>query len=111
MAILKAKFSNALFSVNQDSEKQSCPISDEDEEEEDDFECDEDRDDYIIDDFVVRDEEDDEENKNQHEEKLTTSQLKLIKQNSLCKLNIKAMFYESLIMIVYQDKLLFSILF
>nr|XP_013011048.1 coiled-coil domain-containing protein 82 isoform X3 [Cavia porcellus]XP_023422045.1 coiled-coil domain-containing protein 82 isoform X4 [Cavia porcellus] len=67
----------------EDSEKQSCPISDEDEEEEDDFECDEDRDDYIIDDFVVRDEEDDEENKNQHEEKLTTSQLKLIKQNSL----------------------------
>ncbi|XP_054294258.1 coiled-coil domain-containing protein 82 isoform X3 [Pongo pygmaeus] len=68
----------------EDSEKESCPSSDEDEEEEeDDYESDEDGDDYIIDDFVVQDEEGDEENKNQQGEKLTTSQLKLVKQNSL----------------------------
>ncbi|XP_017360776.1 coiled-coil domain-containing protein 82 isoform X1 [Cebus imitator] len=68
----------------EDSEKESCPSSDEDdEEEEDDCESDEDGDDYIIDDFVVQDEEGDEENKNQQGEKLTTSQLKLVKQNSL----------------------------
>jgi hypothetical protein len=35
----------------------------------------------------VKDEEGDEENKNQQGKKLTTSQLKLVKQNSLCKLN------------------------
>lgn len=45
----------------------------------------------MIDDFVVGDEEADEENKNQGEN-LTTSQLKLVKQNSLCKLNIKTRF-------------------
>uniref|UniRef100_A0A8C5UVD2 Coiled-coil domain containing 82 n=1 Tax=Microcebus murinus TaxID=30608 RepID=A0A8C5UVD2_MICMU len=76
----------------EDSEKESCPSSDEDdddddddeeEEEEEDYEYDEDGDDYIIDDFVVQDEEGDEENKNQRGEKLTTSQLKLVKQNSL----------------------------
>ncbi|NP_001126265.1 coiled-coil domain-containing protein 82 [Pongo abelii] len=79
----------------EDSEKESCPSSDEDEEEEeDDYESDEDGDDYIIDDFVVQDEEGDEENKNQQGEKLTTSQLKLVKQNSLCKFNIKKMFHE-----------------
>ncbi|EHH56682.1 hypothetical protein EGM_06143 [Macaca fascicularis] len=67
------------------SEKKSCPSSDEDdeEEEEDDYEPDEDGDDYSIDDFVVQDEESDEENKNQQGEKLTTPQLKLVKQNSL----------------------------
>ncbi|XP_066894352.1 coiled-coil domain-containing protein 82 isoform X4 [Kogia breviceps] len=82
----------------EDSEKKSCPSSDENDdeegEEEDDYEYDEDGDDYIIDDFVVQDEEGDEENKSQREEKLTTSQLKLVKQNSLCKLNIKRMFYD-----------------
>ncbi|ELV13550.1 Coiled-coil domain-containing protein 82 [Tupaia chinensis] len=68
----------------EDDEKESCPSSDEDddEEEEEDYEYDEDGDDYIIDDFVVQDEESDE-NKNQRREQLTTSQLKLVKQNSL----------------------------
>ncbi|KAM8816152.1 coiled-coil domain-containing protein 82 isoform 1-T3 [Rhynchonycteris naso] len=76
----------------EDSEKESCLSSDENEEEEEeeeeekeeqDYESDEDGDDYIIDDFVVQDEEGDEENKSQQGEKLTTSQLKLVKQNSL----------------------------
>lgn len=68
----------------EDSEKESCPRNDDnDDEEEDDYEYDEDGDDYIIDDFVVQDEEGDEENKRQQGEKLTTSQLKLVKQNSL----------------------------
>ncbi|KAB1272722.1 Coiled-coil domain-containing protein 82 [Camelus dromedarius] len=69
----------------EDSEKESCTSSDEndDEEEEEDYEDDEDGDDYIIDDFVVQDEEGDEENESQRGEKLTTSQLKLVKQNSL----------------------------
>nr|XP_020033087.1 coiled-coil domain-containing protein 82 isoform X2 [Castor canadensis] len=66
----------------EDSEKESCPGCDEEEEDED-YEYDEDGDDYIIDDFVVKDEEGDEENKNQQGKKLTTSQLKLVKQNSL----------------------------
>ncbi|XP_047608278.1 coiled-coil domain-containing protein 82 isoform X5 [Phacochoerus africanus] len=65
----------------EDSEKESCSSSDENEEEEENY--DEDGDDYIIDDFVVKDEEGDEENKSQQGEKLTTSQLKLVKQNSL----------------------------
>lgn len=65
----------------EDSEKEPYSISDEDEEE-DDFESAGDGDDYIFDDFVVQDKECDE-NKNQQEEKLNTSQLKLIKQNSL----------------------------
>jgi hypothetical protein len=43
----------------------------------------------MIDDFVVRNEEGDDENSNQQGENLTTSQLKLVKQNSLCKLNMK----------------------
>lgn len=43
----------------------------------------------MIDDFVVQDEEGDEESKSQQGESLTTSQLKLVKQNSLCKLNMK----------------------
>lgn len=43
----------------------------------------------MIDDFVVQDEEGDEDNKNQQGENLTTSQLKLVKQNSICKLNVK----------------------
>lgn len=42
----------------------------------------------MIDDFVVQDEEGDEDNKNQQGENLTTSQLKLVKQNSICKLNV-----------------------
>lgn len=68
----------------EDSEKESCPRNDDnDDEEEEDYEYDEDGDDYIIDDFVVQDEEGDEENKRQQGEKLTTSQLKLVKQNSL----------------------------
>nr|XP_031531229.1 coiled-coil domain-containing protein 82 [Vicugna pacos]XP_031531230.1 coiled-coil domain-containing protein 82 [Vicugna pacos] len=68
----------------EDSEKESCTSSDEnDDEEEEDYEDDEDGDDYIIDDFVVQDEEGDEENESQRGEKLTTSQLKLVKQNSL----------------------------
>ncbi|XP_008048653.1 coiled-coil domain-containing protein 82 [Carlito syrichta] len=65
----------------EDSEKESCPSSDEEEEDED--ESDEDGDDYIIDDFVVQDEECGDESKHQRGEKLTTSQLKLVKQNSL----------------------------
>lgn len=44
---------------------------------------------YMIDGFVVQDEEGDEESKSQQGESLTTSQLKLVKQNSLCKLNMK----------------------
>nr|KAF6464389.1 coiled-coil domain containing 82 [Rousettus aegyptiacus] len=69
----------------EDSEKESCPSSDgnDDEEEEDDYESDEDGDDYIMDGFVVQDEEGDEENKSQQDKKLTTSQLKLVKKNSL----------------------------
>lgn len=53
-------------------------------------ESDEDGDNYIIDDFVVPDEEGDEENESQRGEQLATSQLK---SNSLCKLNLKKMFY------------------
>ncbi|KAK2497632.1 hypothetical protein MC885_008995 [Smutsia gigantea] len=63
----------------EDTGKESCPSSDERDEEEEDYEDDEDGDDYIIDDFVVQDEEGDEENKSQQGEKLTTSQLKLVK--------------------------------
>ncbi|KAM5246700.1 coiled-coil domain-containing protein 82 [Ctenodactylus gundi] len=68
----------------EDSEKESCLSSDEegDDEGEEDSEYDDEGDDYIIDDFVVQDEEGDED-RNQQEEKLTTSQLKLVKQNSL----------------------------
>ncbi|XP_037059359.1 coiled-coil domain-containing protein 82-like [Peromyscus leucopus] len=71
-----------------DSEKESCSSTDEDEDE-DDYKSDENGDDYMIDDFVVQDEEGDEDNKNQQGENLTTSQLKLVKQNSICKLNVK----------------------
>lgn len=68
----------------EDSERESCPISDEndeDEEENDDEEeevdeSDEDGDNYIIDDFVVPDEEEDDENESQRGEQLATSQLK-----------------------------------
>nr|KAF6437150.1 coiled-coil domain containing 82 [Molossus molossus] len=72
----------------EDSERESCPNSDENEEEEEeeeaDYESDADGDNYIIDDFVVQDEEGDEENESQQGgEQLTTSQLKLVKQNSL----------------------------
>uniref|UniRef100_A0A8C3VPG7 Coiled-coil domain containing 82 n=1 Tax=Catagonus wagneri TaxID=51154 RepID=A0A8C3VPG7_9CETA len=69
----------------EDSEKESCPSSDEnnDDEEEEEEDYDEDGDDYIFDDFVVQDEDGDEENKSQRGEKLTTSQLKSVKQNSL----------------------------
>ncbi|EDL24968.1 coiled-coil domain containing 82, isoform CRA_a [Mus musculus] len=75
----------------EDSEKDSCSgTGEEDEDEdEDDYRYDEDGDDYMIDDFVVRNEEGDDENSNQQGENLTTSQLKLVKQNSLCKLNMK----------------------
>lgn len=64
------------------SEKDSSSSTDEDEDE-DDYSDDENGDDYMIDDFVVRDEEADEEYKSQQGENLTTSQLKLVKQNSL----------------------------
>lgn len=67
----------------EDSEKDSCSSSDDEDEDEDDYSYDENADDYMIDDFVVQDGEDDEENKNQQGENLTTSQLKLVKQNSL----------------------------
>ncbi|XP_049745445.1 coiled-coil domain-containing protein 82 [Elephas maximus indicus] len=67
----------------EDSEKESCPSNDEDEEEEEESSEGENEDDYIIDDFIVQDEESDEENESQRETKLTTSQLKLVKQNSL----------------------------
>lgn len=69
----------------EDSEKESCPSSDEneEEEEEEDYESDESGNNYVMDDFIVQDEEGDEENKSQQGEKLTTSQLKLVKQNSL----------------------------
>lgn len=63
----------------EDSERESCPSSDEndeDEEEEEVDESDEDGDNYIIDDFVVPDEEGDEENESQRGEQLATSQLK-----------------------------------
>ncbi|XP_006834010.1 PREDICTED: coiled-coil domain-containing protein 82 [Chrysochloris asiatica] len=62
----------------ENSEKESCPGNDEEDDDEiEDYESDEDGDDYVIDDFIVPDEE------SQQGEKLTTSQLKLIKQNSL----------------------------
>ncbi|KAM6157509.1 coiled-coil domain-containing protein 82 [Rhynchocyon petersi] len=67
----------------EDSEKESCSSNDEDEEEEQNYESDEDEDDYVIDDFVVQNQEGEEENESQEGEKLTTSQLKLVKQNSL----------------------------
>ncbi|KAF6332679.1 coiled-coil domain containing 82 [Rhinolophus ferrumequinum] len=71
----------------EDSEKESCPSSDENEEEEeaeeDDYESDESGNNYIMDGFIVQDEEGDEENKSQQGKTLTTSQLKLVKQNSL----------------------------
>lgn len=47
-----------------------------------------------MDGFIVQDEEGDEENKSQQGKTLTASQLKLVKQNSLCKLHIKKMFYD-----------------
>ncbi|XP_035884557.1 coiled-coil domain-containing protein 82 isoform X2 [Phyllostomus discolor] len=79
----------------EDSEKESCPSSDEnDDEEEDDYESDEDGDNYVMDGFVVQDEEGDGKSESQQGENLTTSQLKLVKQNSLCKLNIKKIFYD-----------------
>lgn len=69
----------------EDSEKDSCSGTDEEDEDEDedDYRYDENGDDYMIDDFVVPDEEGNDENKNQQGENLTTSQLKLVKQNSL----------------------------
>lgn len=69
----------------EDSERESCPNSYEnEEEEEEEDESDGDGDNYVIDDFVVQDEEGDEENDSQQGgEQLTTSQLKLVKQNSL----------------------------
>ncbi|XP_019512689.1 PREDICTED: coiled-coil domain-containing protein 82 isoform X2 [Hipposideros armiger] len=72
----------------EDSEKEPCTNSDEDddeeeEEEEEDCESDEDGNDYVLDGFVVPDKEGDEENNSQQGEKLTTSPLKLVKQNSL----------------------------
>ncbi|KAF6102510.1 coiled-coil domain containing 82 [Phyllostomus discolor] len=68
----------------EDSEKESCPSSDEnDDEEEDDYESDEDGDNYVMDGFVVQDEEGDGKSESQQGENLTTSQLKLVKQNSL----------------------------
>lgn len=69
----------------EDSERESCPISDENDEDEEENdedeeeevdESDEDGDNYIIDDFVVPDEEGDEENESQRGEQLATSQLK-----------------------------------
>lgn len=92
LAVLKARcLLKHFLSFNQDSEKDSCSgTGEEDEDEdEDDYRYDEDGDDYMIDDFVVRNEEGDDENSNQQGENLTTSQLKLVKQNSLCKLNMK----------------------
>ena len=56
----------------------------------------------------MKDEEGDEENKSQQVEKLTTSQLKLVKQNSLCKLNIKRMFNDDILQISNQP---FTIIF
>ncbi|KAM9220356.1 coiled-coil domain-containing protein 82 isoform 1-T2 [Dugong dugon] len=67
----------------EDSEKESCPSNDEDDEDEEESWEDEDGDDSVIGDFIVEDEEGDEENESQREENLTTSQLKLVKQNSL----------------------------
>lgn len=69
----------------EDSERDSCSSTDNEDEDEDDYRYDENGDDYMIDDFVVEDEEGEgnEENKNQQGENLTTSQLKLVKQNSL----------------------------
>ncbi|XP_050018158.1 coiled-coil domain-containing protein 82 isoform X2 [Alexandromys fortis] len=65
----------------EDSEKESCSSTDEDVDE--DAYRDGNEDGYVIDDFVVQDEEGDEESKSQQGESLTTSQLKLVKQNSL----------------------------
>ncbi|XP_060035680.1 coiled-coil domain-containing protein 82 isoform X2 [Erinaceus europaeus] len=69
----------------EDSEKESSPSNDESEkkDEEEDYEYDAEGDHYVCDGFVVQDEEGDEENKSQQGEKLITSQLKLVKQNSL----------------------------
>ncbi|XP_075822946.1 coiled-coil domain-containing protein 82 isoform X2 [Microtus pennsylvanicus] len=65
----------------EDSEKESCSSTNEDVDE--DAYRDGNEDGYVIDDFVVQDEEGDEESKSQQGESLTTSQLKLVKQNSL----------------------------
>ncbi|XP_054448189.1 coiled-coil domain-containing protein 82 [Pteronotus mesoamericanus] len=82
----------------EDSEKESCPNSDEnDDEEEDDYESDEDGDNYVIDGFVVQDEEGDEENESQQGENLTTSQLKLVKQNSLYSFNDHYTHFETVV--------------
>ncbi|CAO2636147.1 Coiled-coil domain-containing protein 82 [Lemmus lemmus] len=71
----------------EDSEKESDSNTDEDVDE--DAYRDGNGDGYMIDDFVVQDEEGDEDSESQQGESLTTSQLKLVKQNSLCKLNMK----------------------
>lgn len=63
---------------------------------------------YVIDDFVVQDEEGDEESKSQQGESLTTSQLKLVKQNSLCKLNMKTIVSFSHHYIKHQSLLISS---
>ncbi|XP_029410759.1 coiled-coil domain-containing protein 82 isoform X2 [Nannospalax galili] len=63
--------------------KESCSSTDDEEDDKEDDESDENGDDYMSDDFVVKDEEADNDNRNQQGEKLSTSQLKLVKQNSL----------------------------
>ncbi|XP_051055019.1 coiled-coil domain-containing protein 82 isoform X2 [Phodopus roborovskii] len=85
----------------EDSEKESCSSTDEDEDE-DDYKCDENGDDYMIDDFVVRDEDSDE-NKNQQGENLTTSQLKLVKRNSLSGTRKKSYAQDMLTSLHYLD--------
>lgn len=80
----------------EDSEKESCSSTDEDEDE-DDYKSDENGNDYMIDDFVVQDEEGDEDNKNQQGENLTTSQLKLVKQNSIYSFNDHYTHFETVV--------------
>ncbi|XP_048200014.1 coiled-coil domain-containing protein 82 isoform X2 [Perognathus longimembris pacificus] len=64
----------------EDSEKESCPSGNENDDEEDE---EEDISEYEDADFIVQDEEGDKEYENEQEENFTTSQLKLVKQNSL----------------------------
>nr|XP_048289443.1 coiled-coil domain-containing protein 82 isoform X2 [Myodes glareolus] len=79
----------------EDSEKESYSSTDEDVDE--DAYRDGTGDGYMIDDFVVQDEEGDEESKSQQGESLTTSQLKLVKQNSLYSFNDHYTHFETVV--------------
>ncbi|EPQ07928.1 Coiled-coil domain-containing protein 82 [Myotis brandtii] len=76
----------------EDSERESYPISDEnDEDEEENDESDEDGDNYIFDDFIVPDEEGDEENESQRGKQLAISHLK---SNSIYSFSSFCFYFE-----------------